>query len=342
MIDLRSDTVTRPTSEMLEAMRLAPVGDDVFGEDESVNELERKAAARFGHEAGLFCPSGTMTNQIAIKAQTQPGDEVLCHELAHLYTSEGGGIGFHSGASVRLFRGDHGRFTAEDVRANINPTDDPHFPRTSLVTLENTVSRGGGACWDLEEIRRIRATATEAGLALHLDGARLFNALVARGESALAYGPVADTISICLSKGLGAPVGSVLLGSRALIAEARRYRKVMGGGMRQAGFLAAAGSYALDHHVDRLALDHEHARAVADELEELPAVEAVLPTVTNIVLFQLVAAVRPAALLEHLRSREILALASGRSIRMVFHLDVSEAQTDAVIAALRTFRAAAG
>jgi threonine aldolase len=340
-IDLRSDTVTRPTQAMLQAMMAAPVGDDVFGEDDSVNELQRRAASLFGMEAALFCPTGTMTNQIAVKVHTQPGDEVICHELAHVYLYEGGGIAYNSGASVRLLQGDNGRFTAAQVRDNINRREDSHFPYTRLVAVENTVNKGGGCCWSFEELERIRAACAESGLALHLDGARLFNALAARGRSPREYGAIFDTISICLSKGLGAPAGSLLLGSKEHIAKAHRIRKVMGGGMRQAGYIAAAGLYALDHHVERLREDHRKAAALGAELGRCAYVVEVLPVETNIVIFRLHESVTPERFLAHLAGRRIKALAIGRqTIRCVFHLDVSDAQFETLQAALRGFGAA--
>ena len=265
-IDFRSDTVTRPTPAMLNAMMEAPVGDDVFGEDPSVNNLEKRAAEMFGMEAGLFCPSGTMTNQIAIKCHTQPGDEVICDSTAHIYQYEGGGIAFNSGASVKLLSGDRGRISAQQVKEAINP-DDVHRAHTSLVCLENTSNRGGGSCYDINNIKEIKKVCTEAGLPLHLDGARLFNAIVAKEENVLDYGRLFNSISICLSKGLGAPVGSVLLGTNTFIKKARRIRKVFGGGMRQAGYIAAAGLYALQNNISRLTNDHAAAKQIADALE---------------------------------------------------------------------------
>ncbi|TAH01906.1 MAG: aminotransferase class I/II-fold pyridoxal phosphate-dependent enzyme, partial [Sphingobacteriales bacterium] len=256
--DYRSDTVTRPTPAMLAAMMNAPLGDDVFGEDPTINQLEQLAAGTFGYEAAIFCPSGTMTNQIAIKCHTQPGDEVICDKNSHVYIYEGGGIAFNSGASVRLLEGDRGRITAEQVAESVNP-DDVHRPISRLVSLENTCNRGGGSCYNLTEIEKIRKVCNQHGLILHLDGARLFNAMVARKEDPQAYGKLFHSISICLSKGLGAPVGSLLLGNQAFIKKARRVRKVFGGGMRQAGVLAAAGIYAMENHVERLTQDHLHA-----------------------------------------------------------------------------------
>jgi threonine aldolase len=336
MIDVRSDTVTRPTPAMLEAMMGASVGDDVFGEDETVNALQSRVAELFGMQAALFCPTGTMTNQIGIRVHTQPGDEVICDELAHVYLNEGGGIASNSGASVRLVKGRNGRFTADQVQANVNRRDDSHLPWTRLVAIENTVNKGGGCCWDFEEITRIRRVCDERGLALHLDGARLFNALTARNESPHQYGQLFDTISVCLSKGLGTPAGSLLLGSRDQIAKAHRYRKVMGGGMRQSGYLAAAGLFALEHHVKRLPDDHARAKAVAAELGSLPYVESSLPVETNIVIFTLSESMTADAFLAKLRERHVRALSVGRqTIRFVFHLDISDTHVDSLINALR-------
>lgn len=311
---------------MRDAMFSAKVGDDVMGEDETVAALEEKTASIFGMEAGLFCPSGTMTNQIAIKCFTQPMDEVIADQTAHVYRYEGGGIAFHSGASVRLLHGDRGLLSRKLISPEIN-ADDIHYPRTSLVVLENTVNKGGGSCYTLEMIRPIADLCRQKQLRLHLDGARLFNALVATGDKAKGYGQLFDGISICLSKGLGAPVGSVLLGSKEMITRARRVRKVMGGGMRQAGFLAAAGIYALDHHVERLADDHRHAKLLAVALEGRPWVTQVLPVETNIVLFDTQG---PAdAYLKKLGEKGILCNSTGPNrIRFVTHLDISSAMID--------------
>lgn len=338
MADLRSDTVTRPTPGMLDAMLHARVGDDVFGDDESVNLLQDKAADLFGMEGALFCPTGTMTNQIAVKVHTQPGDEVICDQLAHVYLYEGGGIAVNSGASVRPLRGDNGRFTASHVRENINKRDDSHFAYTRLVTIENTINKGGGCCWDMEEIKQIRKVCEEHDLAFHLDGARLFNAMLARGETPKEYGELFDTISICLSKGLGAPAGSLLLGTREHMKRARRIRKVMGGGMRQAGYLAAAGIYALDHHVARLGDDHARAKAMEGDLRSLSFVSAVLPVETNIVVFQLAPSVSTEKFLAHLRQHSVQALSIGpQTVRLVFHLDVTDQQFEKARLALRRF-----
>jgi len=338
LIDLRSDTVTRPTEAMLDAMMSAKVGDDVYGEDDAVNHLQRQAAEMFGMESALFCPSGTMTNQIGIRVHVQPGDEVVCHELSHVYLYEGGGIASNSGCSVRLLRGDNGKFTAEQVARNINPGDDPHSPLTRLVTIENTTNMGGGSCWDIASIEEIREVCDQHGLRLHLDGARLFNALVATNESPRRFGELFDTISICLSKGLGAPVGSLLLGTKEYIGKAHRVRKSMGGGMRQAGYLAAAGTYALDHNVERLREDHDKARDLGDALRGLSYVSDVLPVQTNIVIFDLDDGIDSEQFLDHLHQHGVLATSlSERRIRIVFHLDITATQFDEVLDAVGSF-----
>nr|NQU94202.1 aminotransferase class I/II-fold pyridoxal phosphate-dependent enzyme [Bacteroidota bacterium] len=328
-IDLRSDTVTKPTRNMLEAMFSAEVGDDVFDEDPTIIALEAKASDLFGKEAALFCPSGTMTNQIAIKVHTQPGDEVICDETAHIYNYEGGGIAFNSGCSVRLLHGDRGRYTATDVVNNINP-DNIHHPVTNLVVVENTSNRGGGSIWSLAEIARIHDVCRENGLKIHLDGARLFNALVETKGSTNDFGQLFDTVSICLSKGLGAPVGSLLIGSKDFIRQARRVRKVFGGGMRQAGYLAAAGIYALDHHIKRLKDDHSRARQIGEIMGKLPFVEEVLPIETNIVVFRLNDHMPSEAFIKTLAENDILVVAFGKqTVRMVTHLDFDDVQLEA-------------
>ncbi len=334
IVDLRSDTVTKPTPGMMDAMFAAKVGDDVFGEDEAINELEQKTAAIFGMEAGLFCPSGTMTNQIAIKCFTQPMDELIADQTAHVYRYEGGGIAFNSAVSTRLLNAYRGILTAEMIAPEIN-ADNVHFPHTSLVVLENTSNRGGGSCYTLEQIKPIAKLCADKGLKLHLDGARIFNALAYTGDKAVDYGKYFDGISVCLSKGLGAPVGSVLLADAKTIKHARRVRKVFGGGMRQAGFLAAAGTYALDHHVERLKIDHAHARILADALSQCAWVSNVLPAETNIVLFD---TVEPAALIiEKLAAQGIKALPTAQNrIRFVLHLDVHPEQVEYVVKAINS------
>ncbi len=320
-IDFRSDTVTQPSPSMREAMLKAPLGDDVFGEDPSVKLLESTAAQLFGKEAGLFCPSGTMTNQIAIKVHTQPGDEVICDKLSHIYQYEGGGIAFNSGCSVRLIEGDRGRISVEQVKASINPND-IHKPISSLVSLENTANRGGGSCYNFIEFERIKEVCLQNDMKLHLDGARIFNAIIAKKETAKQYGAVFDSVSVCLSKGLGAPVGSVLLGSTAFIQKARRVRKVFGGGMRQAGILAAAGLYALENNVDRLAVDHQHAQLLAEALVKKDFVGEMLQVETNIVIFEVKGRYTAQAFAEKLKENNILTIAiSPTQVRIVVHLD---------------------
>ncbi|RDC62600.1 threonine aldolase family protein [Adhaeribacter pallidiroseus] len=335
LTDLRSDTVTRPTPEMLQAMFAAPVGDDVFGEDPTVNALEEKTASMFGLEAGLFCPSGTMTNQIAIKAHTEPLSEVICDYTAHIYQYEGGGIAANSGASVYLLHGERGKITPELIRGGIRPNN-IHYPLSKLVALENTSNKGGGSYYTLPEITAITETCRQHNLALHLDGARVFNALVAANESALPYGACFDSISVCLSKGLGTPVGSVLLGSKPFIQKARRIRKVFGGGMRQAGYLAAAGIYALDNHINRLADDHAKARILAETLQSCSFVQEMQPVDTNIVIFRLVDAVTEEQFLRELATQNILALDFGpQTIRLVTHLDFTEAMLEHTVKVLK-------
>lgn len=323
IVDFRSDTVTKPTPAMLEAMHNAAVGDDVFGEDPSINALEEHAAALFGMEKAIFCPSGTMTNQIAIKCHTQPGDEVICDELSHVYQYEGGGIASNSGASVKLLQGDRGRITADLVVQNIQP-DDVHRPISSLVVVENTSNRGGGSCYDFSALEEIGQVCKEKKLAFHIDGARLFNALVAKKESTLQYGRLFDSISICLSKGLGAPVGSLLLGKQDFIKKARRIRKVFGGGMRQAGSLAAAGLFALENHVERLQTDHEQATQLNAILNSLPFVKEILPVETNIIIAECNTDFDLLAWQSKMKENGILFYAiSKNKFRLVTHLDIT-------------------
>lgn len=326
MIDLRSDTVTRPSADMLKAMWSAKVGDDVFEEDPSISALENKAAEMFDMEKALFCPSGTMTNQIAMKVHTVPGQEIICHELSHVYNYEGGGMAFNSGCQVRTVGGPRGLMSAQDVKAAIQNPEDIHAAPSRLVVAENTTNKGGGACYELEQLKAIQAVCQEHELAFHLDGARLWNALVAKEQQARDYGQIFDSISICLSKGLGCPVGSLLLGEASFIKEARRIRKRLGGGMRQAGFLAAAGSFALDHHIDRLAEDHQKAQTLKRALENCAWVERIEAVETNIVIFYLQAGRDASAFSEKLKAAGILHTNMGQGkLRFVPHLDISEA-----------------
>ncbi|MBC7566864.1 MAG: threonine aldolase [Pedobacter sp.] len=328
IVDFRSDTVTKPTQGMLDAMMTAKVGDDVFGEDETVNALEAKLSGIFNMEAGLFCPSGTMTNQIAIKCFTQPMDEVICDQTAHVYRYEGGGIAYHSMASVRLLNGQRGILTPELIEPEINEYN-IHYPSSTLVVLENTVNKGGGSCYSLSQIEPIHTLCNVKGLKLHLDGARIFNALTATGDSAKNYGRYFDGISVCLSKGLGAPIGSVLLGSKETIRRAIKIRKAFGGGMRQAGYLAAAGIYALDNHIDRLVIDHQHAAILADALSKASYVASVMPVQTNIVIFQVASSHSAEVVVTLMASKGIACSITGKNtIRMVTHLGIDAGMID--------------
>ncbi|MBP6794237.1 MAG: aminotransferase class I/II-fold pyridoxal phosphate-dependent enzyme [Saprospiraceae bacterium] len=334
-IDLISDTVTRPSPGMLKAMMSASVGDDVFHEDPTVNELEAKIAALFGHEKALFCPSGTMTNQIAVKIHTQDLDEVIMDATSHIYLFELGGYAFNSRVAIHLVNSEDGRLNAEDVSKAIKPKVD-WMPNSKLVIIENSINRAGGNYYTLEDIKPIQAICKEKGLRLHLDGARLFNVLVETGESTLQYGKLFDTISICLSKGLGAPVGSCLIGSSELIAKARKIRKVMGGGMRQAGFLAAAGIYALDHNIARLKEDNDHAKQIGNCLSQLSYIKEVKPVKTNIVIFSVKPPMSSDDLIKVLAKNQIRAVTIGPgAIRFVTHLDFTEAMCDEVIRVLK-------
>lgn len=325
VVNLISDTVTQPAPGMLEAMFRAKVGDDVFKEDPSVNAFEEEVAALFGKEAALFFPSGTMTNQTAIKLHTQPGEQLICDHYAHIFNYEGGGVSFNSGVSCKMIQGDRGRITAEQIEACINPPDFYHSPRTRLVCLENTTNKGGGAVYDLEEIKKIRALCDRENLALHLDGARLWNALEVTGEDPKEYGALFDTISLCFSKGLGCPVGSVLVGSREQMHEALRIRKVFGGGMRQAGYLAAAGSYALKHHRKDLSLDHKRAKEIAEVLEDCSFVHEIQPVTTNIIIFSLKSDYDEEQFVQELKEKQILIIGLGKGkLRMVTHRDYTQ------------------
>lgn len=336
MIDYRSDTFTKPTKPMLEAMFRAEVGDDVFGEDPTVNKLEAYTASIFGMEAGIFCPSGTMTNQVAIKCHTQPGDEVICDRLSHVYIYEGGGIAFNSGCQVKPITGDRGRINAAQVLESINPND-VHKPVSKLVSLENTANRGGGSCYKFSDILEIKKVCVENNLHLHLDGARIFNAITAMKEDTKDYGKIFDSISVCLSKGLGAPVGSVLLGNKIFIQKARRVRKVFGGGMRQAGYLAAAGLYALQNNIERLHQDHLHTKKIADALRKKNFIGEIMPVETNILIFEISGHYTPKSFAEKLKQHGILVMPiSETQVRMVLHLDVSEKMVNETIEVIHT------
>ena len=334
-IDLRSDTVTKPSLEMKDYILDAALGDDVFQDDPTVKELENKTARMFGHEAGLFCSSGTMTNQIALMVYLRPGDEVICSSEAHIYNYEGGGIARNSGASARLINRNSGIVYLDEIIDNINP-DDIHYPVTNLVALENTINRGGGICYPISEIEKISKFCESKNIPLHLDGARLFNALVKTGVKANYIGPLFDSISICFSKGLGAPVGSVLVGSKEFIYKARRVRKVIGGGMRQVGMLAAAGIYALENNIERLAVDHQHADLLAEGLRNCSWIDKVMDVETNIVIGYMKEGFQNSNFVEKLQKLGVSIVSFGKGrIRMVTHLDVTKEDIDKVISLLK-------
>ena len=335
-IDLRSDTVTKPSKEMLDAMMQAQVGDDVFREDPTVNTLERKVAEMFGKEQALFFPSGTMANQTALKLHTNPGDQVICDKYAHIYNYESGGASFNSGISCKLIDGNSGMFTAKQVEDAINP-DAYYYSKTSLVEIENTTNKGGGACWDFNEIKKIKQVCDKNKFGFHLDGARIWNALVVKNETTQQYGAVFDTISVCLSKGLGCPVGSVLVGDSKIMENAIRIRKIFGGNMRQAGYLAAAGLYALDNNIDRLKEDHKKAKEIGEELSKLSVVKIVEPIETNIVIFELIKGVNENAFVQKLADNNIHIIGmGGGKLRMVTHLDYTDTMHETLLKYLKT------
>ncbi len=335
MIDLRSDTVTKPTPAMLDAMLKAPLGDDVFNEDPTVNQLEETIAQIFGKEAALFCPSGTMTNQIAIKTHTQPLDEVICDKYSHIYKYETGGWAHHSGVSIKLVEGDRGRLSTKHIIDNIQPDFD-WLPRTQLVVAENTVNAAGGSVYSLEQLQQLSKTCKAHQLKFHIDGARIFNAIAEGDYNTKDIGDVADSISVCFSKGLGAPVGSALLGDTAFIKQARRIRKVMGGGMRQAGILAAAALFALENNVERLKEDHTKAQKLGAILQQCTYVNEVYPPDTNILIFTLKDTITGNQFLQYLAEHHIKAIAFGpQQIRFVTHLDFTDEMCNQVIEVLR-------
>lgn len=338
-IDLRSDTVTKPSKGMLEAMMCAKVGDDVYKEDPTVNALETRIAAMFGKPKALFFPSGTMANQTAIKLHTQPGDQVICDKDAHIYHYEGGGASFNSGVSCKLLNGHRGMFTAEQVVEAINPPNFYHSPLTTLVEVENTANRGGGSCWDFEELKKIKAVCEHHQLGFHLDGARIWNALVATKATAKDYGRLFDTVSVCLSKGLGCPVGSVLVGDESIMKNALRIRKIFGGGMRQIGYLSAAGLYALDHHIERLSEDHQKAKEIGQILENLDVIKNVEPVDTNIIIFELDDAVNESQFLKTFAEKNILLSGmGGRKMRIVTHLDYTDAMHEYFLSVVKALK----
>src|SRR5690554_1076842 len=333
---LRSDTVTKPSEEMKAFTFEAAVGDDAFQEDPTVNKLEQFAAEHFVKEAALYCSAGTQTNRIAINVHCRPGDEVICSEDAHIYLYEGGGIAKNSGCSVHLLPGDRGRVTAAEVELGIKDPHNPHYPLTALVSLEDTMNRGGGAIYDFNEIKAIRKVCEQNKLPLHLDGARLFNALIENNVPPIDYAAQFDSISICLSKGLGAPVGSILLGDKEFIHRARRARKVMGGGMRQAGIIAAGGIYALQNNISRLKEDHQNAKHLGAALSELDWVKEILPVQTNIVVARLSDHVNVAEVISKCAEKDLHFMAFGEQrIRMVTHLNVNSNQIEYAVSVLK-------
>lgn len=334
-IDLRSDTVTKPTLAMLDAMMSAKVGDDVFDEDPTVKELEARLAKMFGKPRALFFPSGSMANQTAIKLHTNPGEQVICDKYAHIYNYEAGGVSFNSGVSCNLIDGDRGMFTANKVKEAINPNAF-YYSQTSLVAVENTTNKGGGACWDFNDVKKIRTVCDENDLGLHLDGARLWNALVAKNETTEQYGTIFDTISVCLSKGLGCPIGSVLIGDEDIMKQSVRLRKVFGGNMRQVGYLAAAGLYALDNNIERLVEDHKKAKEIGAELTELSIIKKVEQIETNIVIFELNSDVGENAFVSALAGKNIHIIGmGGGKLRMVTHLDYTNEMHERLLKILR-------
>ena len=335
IIDLRSDTVTKPSKSMLEAMLNAKVGDDVFREDETVNLLEKKLAEMFGKSHALFFPSGSMANQTALKLHTNPGEQVICDKYAHIYNYEAGGASFNSGISCKLIDGQRGMFTADQVLEAINPKD-YYYAQSTLVEIENTTNKGGGACWDFNEILKIRSVCDEYKLGLHLDGARLWNALVVKKETTKQYGDVFDTISVCLSKGLGCPIGSVLIGDELIMKNALRIRKVFGGNMRQVGYLAAAGLFALENNIGRLTEDHKKAKDIENVLKEVSWVKKIKPVETNIIIFELKSEVDEKRFVNRLAQKNIKIIGmGGGKLRIVTHLDYNDDMHDFFITKLK-------
>lgn len=335
--DFRSDTVTKPTKDMLDAMTKAPIGDDVLGDDPTVKRLESIASEMFGMESGLFCPSGTMTNQIAINVHCRPGEELICSPLSHIYNYEGGGVAFNSGVQIRTGGDNYGRIFPEDIKRLIQPEIDVHAAQSRLVVVENTSNKGGGTCLGIALLKDLAAIARSNGLNYHLDGARVFNAIVRDNESSEDYN-FFDTISICLSKGLGAPVGSLLLGNKDFISQGKRVRKRFGGGMRQSGYLAAAGIYALQNNINRLSLDHDLAQRIFIKLSQLDFIAEIKPVQSNIVLFRVKNSTSTIDLHNHLLLRNILIILMDKDwMRIVTHLDIKEKHIQDLFEGLSTF-----
>ena len=337
IVDLRSDTVTVPTKGMLEFMMDSNVGDDVYGEDPTVNQLQDKVSSIFGKEVGMFFPSGTMANQTAIKLHTNPGEQVICDKYSHIYNYEGGGASFNSGVSFSLIDGERGMFNAKQAADSINPKDFYHSPLSSLIAVENTTNKGGGACWNINELKQIKKIAKLNNLGMHLDGARIWNALIASGDNPLEIGKIFDTISVCLSKGLGCPIGSVLIGDKNIMNNALRIRKILGGGMRQAGYLANAGLYALDNNIERLSEDHKKAKEIGEVLMKSKFVKSVEKIETNIVVFQLKKDVNELSFIKKLNKLNIKLISMGSNkLRLVTHLNYTNNHHEYFISSIKS------
>ena len=339
IVDLRSDTVTVPTKGMLEFMMDSNVGDDVYGEDPTVNQLQNKVASIFGKDVGMFFPSGTMANQTAIKLHTNPGEQVICDKYSHIYNYEGGGASFNSGVSFSLIDGERGMFNAKQAADSINPKDFYHSPLSSLIAVENTTNKGGGACWNINELKQIKKIAKLNNLGMHLDGARIWNALIASGDNPLEIGKIFDTISVCLSKGLGCPIGSVLIGDKNIMNNALRIRKILGGGMRQAGYLANAGLYALDNNIERLSEDHKKAKEIGEVLKKSKFVKSVEKIETNIVIFQLQGDINEFSFIKKLNKLNIKLISMGSNkLRLVTHLNYTNNHHEYFISSIKSLQ----
>ena len=334
-INLISDTVTKPSQEMLQYMFNAKVGDDVFKQDPTVNEFEEMVANLFGMEGALFFPTGTMANQTAIKLHTNPGDQIICDKWSHIHLYESGGASSNSGVNFNLLEGHRGLITAEQVKEGINDPEFYHAPLSKLVSIENTTNKGGGACYEIEELIKIKQVCDAHNLKYHLDGARLWNALVAKKQHPKQYGEIFDTISVCFSKGLGAPIGSVLVSDAATIKRAIRIRKIFGGNMRQSGYLAAAGIYALQNNINRLEEDHRRAKELGAVLEKLSWVEKVEPVETNILIFMVKKPLDEKMVIQKFKDKGIAISSMGQGkLRIVTHLDYREVMHDYVLETL--------
>jgi threonine aldolase len=334
-INLISDTVTKPSPEMLQAMFNAKVGDDVFKQDPTVNEFERIVADLFGMEAALFFPTGTMANQTAIKLNTNPGDQIICDKWSHIHLYESGGASSNSGVNFNLLDGTRGIITAEQVKEGINDPEFYHTPMSKMVGIENTTNKGGGACYEIEELQKIRQVCTDNNLKYHLDGARLWNALIAKKQQPKQFGDLFDTISVCFSKGLGCPIGSVLLSDAETMHRALRIRKIFGGNMRQSGYLAAAGIYALQNNINRLEDDHRRAKELGTQLEQCDWVAKVEPVETNIVVFSAQPHIQDQLVIEKLKQKGIsISLLAKGKLRIVTHLDYRQVMHEYVLEVL--------